>query len=151
MYPKGPVTRGGLTDRYLSDYPNMFGDMSAGSGLNALTRDEDFARDFIARHQDKLIYGSDCSDHVGSGSAVQGAQTIAAIRRLSPSKTVEAKAPVREREETVSRVTETGRRLKSKIRRSEDPKKKRRREEEKMNGRFRLAGLRFAQSSVTMI
>ncbi len=91
MYPKGPVTRGGLTDRYLSDYPNMFGDMSAGSGLNALTRDEDFARDFIARHQDKLIYGSDCSDHVGSGSACQGAQTIAAIRRLSPSKTVERK------------------------------------------------------------
>src|SRR5690606_17808497 len=54
MYPKGPVTPGGLTDRYLSDYPNMYGDLSAGSGLNALTRDEDFARDFIARHQDKL-------------------------------------------------------------------------------------------------
>jgi predicted TIM-barrel fold metal-dependent hydrolase len=91
MYPKGPVTRGGLTDRYLSDYPNMFGDLSAGSGLNALTRDEDFARDFIVRHQDKLVYGSDCSDHVGSGAACQGAQTIAAIRRLSPSKAVERK------------------------------------------------------------
>ncbi len=91
MYPKGPVTRGGLTDRYLSDYANMFGDLSAGSGLNALTRDEDFARDFIARHQDKLIYGSDCSDHAGSGAACQGSQTIAAIRRLSPSKTVERK------------------------------------------------------------
>jgi len=91
MYPKGPVNPGGLTDRYLADYPNMFGDLSAGSGLNALTRDEAFGRDFIARHQDKLIYGSDCSDHVGSGSACQGAQTIAAIRRLSPSKAVERK------------------------------------------------------------
>jgi predicted TIM-barrel fold metal-dependent hydrolase len=91
MYPKGPVTPGGLTDRYLSDYPNMFADLSAGSGLNALTRDEAFARDFIARHQDKLIYGSDCSDHVGSGTACQGAQTIAAIRRLSPNKGVERK------------------------------------------------------------
>lgn len=91
MYPKGRVTPGGLTDRYLSDYPNMFGDLSAGSGLNALTRDEDFARDFIARHQDKLVYGSDCSDHVGSGTACQGAQTIAAIRRLSPNKAVERK------------------------------------------------------------
>jgi predicted TIM-barrel fold metal-dependent hydrolase len=91
MYPKGPVTPGGLTDRYLADYSNMFGDLSAGSGLNALTRDEDFARDFIERHQDKLIYGSDCSDHVGSGNACQGAQTIAAIRRLSPSKTIERK------------------------------------------------------------
>jgi len=91
MYPKGPVTRGGLTDRYLSDYPNMFGDLSAGSGLNALTRDEEFTRDFISRHQDKLVYGSDCSDHVGSGTACQGAQTIAAIRRLSPGKAVERK------------------------------------------------------------
>jgi predicted TIM-barrel fold metal-dependent hydrolase len=91
MYPKGPVTRGGLSDKYLSDFPNMFGDLSAGSGLNALTRDEDFARDFIARHQDKLIYGSDCSDHIGSGAACQGAQTIAVIRRLSSSKTVERK------------------------------------------------------------
>jgi predicted TIM-barrel fold metal-dependent hydrolase len=91
MYPKGPITPGGLTDRYLSDYPNMFGDLSAGSGLNALTRDEAFARDFIARHQDKLVYGSDCSDHAGSGTACQGAQTIARIRRLSPSKAIERK------------------------------------------------------------
>jgi predicted TIM-barrel fold metal-dependent hydrolase len=91
MYPKGAVTPGGMTDRYLSDYPNMFGDLSAGSGLNALTRDEAFARDFIARHQDKLVYGSDCSDHAGSGTACQGAQTIATIRRLSPSKAVERK------------------------------------------------------------
>jgi predicted TIM-barrel fold metal-dependent hydrolase len=89
MYPKGPVTRGGLTDRYLSDYPNMFGDLSAGSGLNALTRDEEFAKDFIARHQDKLIYGSDCNDL--DGTKCQGAQTIAAIRRLAPSKAVERK------------------------------------------------------------
>jgi predicted TIM-barrel fold metal-dependent hydrolase len=91
MYPNGAVTPGGLTDRYLSDYSNMFGDLSAGSGLNALTRDEEFARDFIVRHQDKLVYGSDCSDHVGSGTACQGAQTIATIRRLSPNKAVERK------------------------------------------------------------
>ena len=91
MYPKGPVVRGGLTDRYLSDYPNMFGDLSAGSGLNALTRDEEFARDFLTRHQDKLIYGSDCSDLDGSGPKCQGAQTIAAIRRLAGSKTIERK------------------------------------------------------------
>ena len=91
MYPKGPVVRGGLTDRYLSDFPNMFGDLSAGSGLNALTRDEEFARDFLTRHQDKLIYGSDCSDLDGSGPKCQGAQTIAAIRRLAGSKTIERK------------------------------------------------------------
>jgi predicted TIM-barrel fold metal-dependent hydrolase len=91
LYPKGPVTRGGLTDRYLSDYPNMFGDLSAGSGLGALTRDEDFTRDFIARHQDKLIFGSDCNDHQGGGPDCLGAKIIAAVRRLSPGKTVERK------------------------------------------------------------
>jgi len=91
LYPKGPVTPGGLTDRYLRDYPNMYGDLGAGSGLNALTRDEAFTRDFLTRHQDKLLYGSDCSDHVGSGPTCQGAQTIAAIRRLAASKAIERK------------------------------------------------------------
>ena len=91
LYPKGPVTAGGLTDRYLGDYPNMFGDLSAGSGLNALTRDEAFTRDFLARHQDKLLYGSDCSDLDGSGPKCQGAQTLAAIRRLAGSKVIERK------------------------------------------------------------
>jgi predicted TIM-barrel fold metal-dependent hydrolase len=91
LYPKGPVTPGGITDRYLADYPNMFGDLSAGSGLNALTRDEDFTRDFLKRHEDKLLYGSDCSDHVGSGEKCQGAQTIGAIRRLAASKKIERK------------------------------------------------------------
>ncbi|HEY6402649.1 MAG TPA: amidohydrolase, partial [Blastocatellia bacterium] len=31
MYPKGPVTPGGITDRLLADYPNVYGDLSAGS------------------------------------------------------------------------------------------------------------------------
>ena len=91
MYPKGPVTKGGLTDRYLSDYANMYGDLSAGSGLNALTRDEDFSRDFLIRHQDKLVFGSDCSDHEGSGPKCQGAETIATLRRLSASRAIERK------------------------------------------------------------
>jgi predicted TIM-barrel fold metal-dependent hydrolase len=91
LYPKGKVTPGGLTDRYLADYANMFADMSAGSGLNALTRDEDHTRGFLDRHQDKILYGSDCADPEGSGPKCQGAQTIAAIRSLAPSKLVERK------------------------------------------------------------
>ncbi len=91
LYPKGPVTPGGYTDRYLADYANMFGDLSAGSGLNALTRDEGFTREFLTRHQDKLLYGSDCSDPVGEGEKCQGSQTIAAVRRLAASRTIERK------------------------------------------------------------
>jgi predicted TIM-barrel fold metal-dependent hydrolase len=91
LYPKGSVAKGGLTDRYLSDYPNMHGDLSANSGLNALTRDEAFTRDFLARHQNKLLFGSDGTDVEGRGPACQGAQTIGAIRRLSPDTHIERK------------------------------------------------------------
>ena len=91
LYPKGPITPGGLTERYLADYPNMFGDLSAGSGLNALTRDPSFTPGFFARHQDKLLYGSDCNDLEGQGEKCQGAQTIAAVREFAPSKKIERK------------------------------------------------------------
>ena len=44
--------------------------MSANSGNNALSRDTDFSREFIVRHKDKLIFGSDCSCTDGKGSGV---------------------------------------------------------------------------------
>lgn len=67
LYPIGKVTPGGLTDRLLSDYPNIYGDLSAGSGLNAIRRDPEFARGFLARHRHKLIWGSDCPCRDGAG------------------------------------------------------------------------------------
>jgi predicted TIM-barrel fold metal-dependent hydrolase len=91
MYPKTKVTPGGITDRLLSDYPNMYGDMSAGSGLNSMLRDEDHARGFLKRHQDKLLFGSDCSDRNARGGDCLGTNILAAIRRLAPDKTVERK------------------------------------------------------------
>jgi len=69
-YPNGPIKAGGLTDRWLSDFPNLYADMSANSGNNALSRDPDFSRGFIARHQTKLIFGSDCSCSDGHGGGV---------------------------------------------------------------------------------
>jgi predicted TIM-barrel fold metal-dependent hydrolase len=88
LYPKGPVTPGGMTDKYLSDYPNLYGDLSAGSGLNAMQRDEDHARGFIERHQDRLLFGSDCPDRDGFGPSCSGSGMIKAIAKLSPSKQV---------------------------------------------------------------
>ena len=87
MYPKTPVTPGGISDRYLSDYENMYGDLSAGSGQNSMTRDEEQARSFIDRHQDKLLYGSDCNDSDGQGENCSGAGTLAIVRRLAPNET----------------------------------------------------------------
>ena len=91
LYPKGPITPGGLTDQWLKDYPNLFCDMSAGSGLNALQRDEAFTRSFLDRHQDKLLYGSDCNDKVGEGEKCSGAGMLATIRRFAPNKAAERK------------------------------------------------------------
>jgi len=82
LYPKGPVTPGGLTDRYLTDYPNMFGDLSAGSGLNAFTRDEEHGAAFLLRHHTKLLYGSDCADVEGQGEKCSGAGMLAMVRKL---------------------------------------------------------------------
>lgn len=84
MYPKTKVTPGGISDKYLSEYPNMYGDLSAGSGLNSMLRDEDHARQFLTRHQNKLLFGSDCNDRDGHGERCSGSQCIAAIRRLAP-------------------------------------------------------------------
>lgn len=91
LYPSGKVTPGGITDRLLRDYPNMYGDHSAGSGLNFLTRDPDHAAAFLERHQDKLLFGSDCDDILGVGPGCQGAQILANLRRLAPTKAVERK------------------------------------------------------------
>lgn len=88
MYPKGPVTSGGISERLMADYPNMFADISAGSGLNALLRDEDYTREFLKSFQNKLTFGSDCSDTAGHGPACEGWQIIQAIRRLAPAPAV---------------------------------------------------------------
>ncbi len=73
-YPRTPIVRGGITDKWLSDYPNLFADLSANSGNNALTRDPSFTADFLKRHTDKLFFGSDCAcaDGHGSGISQQG-------------------------------------------------------------------------------
>lgn len=79
-YPVGPIKRGGVTDKLLSDFPNLYGDLSANSGNNALSRDAAFTADFLARHQNKLLFGSDCSCQDGHGGGVSQANNPAAAR-----------------------------------------------------------------------
>lgn len=67
-YPKGPIKPGGVTDRFLGEFPNLFADMSANSGNNFLMRDPEFAARFIERHQNKLLFGSDCPCADGKGT-----------------------------------------------------------------------------------
>jgi predicted TIM-barrel fold metal-dependent hydrolase len=79
-YPTGPIARGGVTDKWLAEYPNLFGDLAANSGNNAMSRDPDFTRDFLQRHQDKLLFGSDCSCADGNGGGVSQSNNPAASR-----------------------------------------------------------------------
>jgi predicted TIM-barrel fold metal-dependent hydrolase len=79
-YPTGPIKPGGLTDRWLSDFPNLYADMSANSGNNALARDPAFSRDFISRHRGKLIFGSDCSCTDGKGAGISQGNNPEAAR-----------------------------------------------------------------------
>jgi predicted TIM-barrel fold metal-dependent hydrolase len=59
-YPKGPVLPGGKLIEILKKYPNLYCDISAGSGHNALSRDPKFAAKFLTEFQDRILYGRDC-------------------------------------------------------------------------------------------
>ena len=72
LYPTGPVKPGGVMDRLLGEYPNLYADLSAGSGFNALSRDEDFTAGFLERHRKKLLFGSDCACRDGKGANFRG-------------------------------------------------------------------------------
>ncbi|MEO8962934.1 MAG: amidohydrolase, partial [Ginsengibacter sp.] len=56
-------------------------------------RDDDHAKLFLERHQDKLIYGSDCDDTSGLASSLDcsGALDIEEIRKLVPNKKIQRK------------------------------------------------------------
>src|SRR2546426_5047327 len=87
LYPGGPVKPGGLTDRLLADYSNVYGDLAANSGLNAITRDPEFARGFLERHSRYLTWGSDCTFNDGKGGGTQdgkciAGQSLSALRNL---------------------------------------------------------------------
>jgi len=58
-YPKEPVKPGGRLKELMRRYPNVYGDLSAGSGLNALARDPEHAYEFIDEFRDRLLFGRD--------------------------------------------------------------------------------------------
>lgn len=56
--PRGPVTEGRIP-QLMRKYPNLYGDLSAGSGNNAMARDLDYAGKFLTEFQDRLLFGID--------------------------------------------------------------------------------------------
>lgn len=58
-YPESEIGEPGRVPELLAAYDNVYGDLSAPSGWNALVRDEAFARGFLERHADQLVFGTD--------------------------------------------------------------------------------------------
>lgn len=61
-YPAGGIEKEGRIQALMRKYPNLYGDLSAESGFNALRRDRAYAAKFLEEFQDRLMYGTDiCS------------------------------------------------------------------------------------------
>lgn len=58
-YPSGPVRSEGRLWRLFAVYPNLYADVSAGSGYNALSRDPELGLRFLRKFNRKLLFGTD--------------------------------------------------------------------------------------------
>ena len=58
-YPRYPIKAEGAVPKLFRRYPNLWGDLSAGSGYNALTRDRAYGIKFLNEFQDRLCFGTD--------------------------------------------------------------------------------------------
>ncbi len=60
-YPKGKVTPGRVVE-LMRKYPSLHGDLSAGSGFNAISRDPEFGYKFMEEFQDLLYWVTDIAN-----------------------------------------------------------------------------------------
>ena len=58
-YPKGKIVKEGRLPQLLRECPNLYCDLSAGSGANAMMRDPEYAARFIEEFADRIFYGTD--------------------------------------------------------------------------------------------
>lgn len=58
-YPTGTIKPSGKLLALLKGHPNVYADISAFSGFNALSRDPAFANEFVMDYSHKLLYGTD--------------------------------------------------------------------------------------------
>jgi len=63
-YPKGNILPGGILVNMMRECPNLYCDISAGSGHNALSRDLKFTVEFLHEFQDRVLYARDYFDNI---------------------------------------------------------------------------------------
>jgi len=78
-YPKGTVTEGRVPE-LMRKYPNLHGDLSAGSGHNAVSRDEEFGMRFLEEFQERLYFGTDMTSPGGAASQAPLASYLLRLR-----------------------------------------------------------------------
>ncbi|MGI6595711.1 MAG: amidohydrolase family protein [Elusimicrobia bacterium] len=69
FFPKTPVKKTGRLPKLLQKYPNLYGDLSAGSGFNAITRDINYGYHFLREFHTQLLFGTDLC-HVGQATPI---------------------------------------------------------------------------------
>lgn len=82
-YPTGKVTPGRVV-QLMRAYPNLYGDLSAGSGCNAVSRDPDFGCAFMEEFQDRLFFGTDICNVPQDLPLVPFFNSLRAEGQLSP-------------------------------------------------------------------
>jgi predicted TIM-barrel fold metal-dependent hydrolase len=71
-YPSGPLQNEGSLWRLFRTYQNLYADLSANSGYNALTRDPEEGIRFLTEFQERLMFGTDvCFDNFESPTPIQ--------------------------------------------------------------------------------
>lgn len=84
-YPKGKVMPNGAVPRLLGEYPNLWGDLSAGSGYGAISRDSEWGYRFLERFQDRLLFGLDICAPNGKTPLVDFMRNAVETGMVSPS------------------------------------------------------------------
>lgn len=59
QWGQGPVKPGGRIPYLFENYPNLYGDLSANSGGQAIMRDEEFGLEFLHKYADRLFFATD--------------------------------------------------------------------------------------------
>jgi predicted TIM-barrel fold metal-dependent hydrolase len=58
-YPNYPVYKEGRVAKLLREYPNLWVELSAGSGANAMMRDREYAIGFLNEFKERVMFGTD--------------------------------------------------------------------------------------------
>ena len=59
IYPQGPIEKEGSLSKLLRSCSNLYADISANSGYNAISRDKSFGVNFLTEFQDRILFGTD--------------------------------------------------------------------------------------------